>query len=453
VAPTQYAPASLHRPKEGLGIWEHRGKVAAAGIGFSPTDRRWDERVETSIGAYALIAAQNALDDAGISAEDVDGLVVTTSGTGDPWAPRPIPEDFAKRFQLTDNRNDGLSMMSAEWMVKNMPGLKNVKAAYHVSSCVSEALAVGAQMVGDGLCNNLLIVRALNNLGGRYQHSSGYSTTIGGQGSQNAEDTASGGSQWDNPFGWGHAVAQYAYLFDQYCRKYGSNHDRMAPFVVNQRRNGLMCPEGWYYQHPEPQLTVEDYLASRWIVKPACLHDCDRPIQTSICFLYTTAERARDMKQPPVYILNHISNRPKVRSTLQTLEECEASTDAIARKLTEGSGLTAGEVDVYNPYDGFTLFTQYYLESFGWHGVNKGEAHDFYAGDISVEGPHPLSSSGGNNGCGRTRCWMHTDCIQQLRGQAGERQVRIKNGRPETAVSGGPTPGSGDWTVWSKYPD
>ena len=75
-----------------------------------------------------------------------------------------------------------------------------------------------------------------------------------------------------------------------------------------------MFPEGYYYQHPEPPLTVEDYINSRWISKPVCLHDCDRPIQVSICYIYTTAERASDLKQPPVYILNHASNRPKVRS-------------------------------------------------------------------------------------------------------------------------------------------
>ena len=53
---TQNAPASMYRGVEGLGIWEHRGKVAAVGIGHSPTARRWDERSETSIGAWSLLA-------------------------------------------------------------------------------------------------------------------------------------------------------------------------------------------------------------------------------------------------------------------------------------------------------------------------------------------------------------------------------------------------------------
>ena len=49
--------------------------------------------------------------------------------------------------------------------------------------------------------------------------------------------------------------------FEAYCRKYGKNHDMMAPFVVNEKRNGLMFPEGFWAQHRPEMLTVEDYLA------------------------------------------------------------------------------------------------------------------------------------------------------------------------------------------------
>jgi hypothetical protein len=81
-----------------------------------------------------------------------------------------------------------------------------------------------------------------------------------------------------------------------------------------------------------------------------------------------------------------------VRSSCETLDETETFTDHIARMCYEGSGLTAKDIDIFNPYDGFTLFFQYFLEGFQWRGVKRGEAHDFYAGDISVEGPNPLSS-------------------------------------------------------------
>ena len=84
-----------------------------------------------------------------------------------------------------------------------------------------------------------------------------------------------------------------------------------------------------------------------------------------------------------------------------------------------------------------------------WHGVKRGDAFAFYAGDIRVEGPHPFNSSGGNLGNGRTRTAMYTDSIEQLRGTAGPRQVTV---RAETALAAFTTPSSGGWIMLGKYP-
>jgi hypothetical protein len=224
----------------------------------------------------------------------------------------------------------------------------------------------------------------------------------------------------------------------------------MAPYVVNSKRNGLLFPEGFWAQHrPEP-LSVEDYLAARWVVKPLNLYDMDIPIMSSAAYLFTTAERAKDMRQKPVYILNHCTTN--VRNQLG-VENAQSSTDSTGRKVYEGSGLTPSDLDIENMYDGFTTFHIYYVEGLRYRGIQKGEFLDFAQGDISIEGPDPILPSGGNSGSGRTRIWMHTDTIQQLQGRAGARQVHLKNGRPETCVSGGPTPGGGDFTVWGTSPD
>ena len=78
---TPTAPASMYRPDEGAGLWEHRGKVAAVGIGHSPTSRRWDGRPETSVGAISLIALRRAIADAGVSPAEIDGLVLDATTT------------------------------------------------------------------------------------------------------------------------------------------------------------------------------------------------------------------------------------------------------------------------------------------------------------------------------------------------------------------------------------
>src|SRR3954469_6697553 len=107
------------RNKEGLGIWEHRGKVAVAGLGHSPVDRRWDENLEHSLGAYAMLAAKKACEQAGISLDEVDGIVSTPGALGDSWAPRPF-------FDPPYDSEDGLTKVSAEWLAKNLP-LRNAK--------------------------------------------------------------------------------------------------------------------------------------------------------------------------------------------------------------------------------------------------------------------------------------------------------------------------------------
>jgi acetyl-CoA acetyltransferase len=438
---TENAPASMYREGEGLGVWEHRGKVAAVGIGHSPTTRRWDETAETSLGAWSILALRNALEDAGVSADQVDGLVISPSSLGESWAPRPIPEDFANMFQLTDVPNDGLSQLSSEWILKNTPELTNVKYTAYGPGCMSNAICVAAQAVGDGLTNTCVVLTGRNNLAGRY-----------GQAGANALDTISGPAQFVNP--WGPTGPTHdALTFSQYLHKYNVTHDMFAPFVVNEKRNGLLFPEGFFAQNrPEDVVSIEDYNSARWIVKPLNLYDCDIPMCVSVAYVFTTADRAKDMKQKPVYILNHASTKPKYGVWLD-LDGCELSTDATARKMYAGSGLGPNDVDIENMYDGYTTFHNYYLEALQWHGVKRGEALHFYQGDISVEGPHPISSSGGNAGSGRTRIWMHTDSIQQLQGRAGARQVHIKNGRPETAISGGPMPQTGDFVMWGTSPD
>ena len=189
-------------------------------------------------------------------------------------------------------------------------------------------------------------------------------------------------------------------------------------------------------------------LDTQWyILKPLRIWDCDRPVQVSAAYLCTTAERARDMRQLPVYILNHTQHEPRQRSTQASLDEIEAATDRVARMMWDGSGLGPQDVDICNPYDGYAIMPQFWLEAFQWHGVQRGEAFAFYAGDISVGGPQPFNSSGGNLGNRQARTAMWTDSIEQLRGTAGLRQVRV---RAEIALAGFGPPLGGGWIIFGK---
>ena len=198
-------------------------------------------------------------------------------------------------------------------------------------------------------------------------------------------------------------------------------------------------------------MTTEDYLATRWIAKPASLFDHDLPIMVSAADLFTTPERARDMQHKPVSILTHASSRATPRRLTPTLEEVEAETAKTGRKLYEGAGITAADLSFAHMYDSFTLFHQFHLEGLGYRRRTCGEALDVSQTDSSIAGPNLVSPSGGNIGSGRSRFWMHPDCIQPLQGRAGVRQVTGVT--PAITVSGGPMPLGGNLTVWSATPD
>jgi acetyl-CoA acetyltransferase len=438
---TQNAPDSIYRAREELGIWEHRGKVAAVGVGHSPTARRWDGKAETSVGALAIDALRKAIEDAGVSPDKIDGLVMdSTTTTGAPWpAGDPIPQDVVNHFNPTDDPLDGIAKLSAEWIIKNMPELKNVKFTMYGPGCMSNAVVVAAQAVGDGLTSNCLVLKGWHNYSGRYY-----------QGGENSQDSIPGtraiSGLWGTPASYGTALQ-----FAEYCRRYGKTHDMMAPAMIQWKKNGLNFPEGFWYQHRPEEMTREDYVSARWVAKPANLYDNDIPIMVAGAYLFTTAELAKDMKQKPVYILNHASSRGRARSLTPTLDEIQDETASTGRKLFEGAGITVNDLSFENMYDGFALFHQFHLEGLGFRGIKFGEALDFYQTDISPEGPNPISPSGGNVGSGRSRFWMHTDCIQQLQGRAGARAVT--GVKPEIGISGGPMPMGGNFTVWSATPD
>ena len=447
---TEMFPASTYRIDEGLGLWEHRGKVAAVGIGHVPTSRRWDDDPQTSVGALSILALRKAMEDAGVTPDQVDGLVlVPDTTTGSYWPEgKEVPEDFLKAFNQTDDPLDGIAKLSAEWILKNMPELTNVQYTSYGTLCMAMALTGAVQAVGDGRTHTCLVLKGWHNFAGRYY-----------QGGANAEPTVAGPGKYGDALA-GPASYSTAMRFQRYLHKYGKTHDMMAPFVVNSRRNGLMFPEGYWYQHrPEP-LTVEDYLNARWVAKPANLYDNDIPIHTAGAYLITTAERAQDMRQKPVYVLGHAgagSSNPgdtyggvQARSVAMTLEEAEDLAAATGRKLLESAGVTAADINFENMYDGFSLFHVFHIEGLGYAGLKQGEALDFFQGDISIEGPTPVSPSGGNIGGGRTRFWNHTDSLQQIQGRAGARQIKVP---AEVGISGGFMPMWSNFIVWSATPD
>ena len=138
---------SWRRDKDGLGVWEHRGKVAVAGYGHSPVDRRWDgTSMDQTLGAYSILACQKAMDDAGVTPDQIDGIICCQShiaggsgGSASQWAPRPY-------FDPPYDSEWGLTLMNAEWLIKQMH-LPNVKYAPANVPTISEMVGLASQAV------------------------------------------------------------------------------------------------------------------------------------------------------------------------------------------------------------------------------------------------------------------------------------------------------------------
>ena len=203
------------RDKDGLGVWEHRGKVAVAGVGHSPVDRRWDGvSMDKSLGAYSILACQKAMDEAGVTADQIDGVICCDShiaggsgGSASQWAPRPY---FAPPY----DSEWGLTLVNAKWLSEQM-GLHNVKFAPSGLPTISEMVGMAAQAVGDGVCNTCLVIYPTGNLEGRYR-----------RGGENADDYARGARQWTAPWG-NHGGNDFINMFP---------HGQVLPEIRRQAR-------------------------------------------------------------------------------------------------------------------------------------------------------------------------------------------------------------------------
>ena len=195
---------------------------------------------------------------------------------------------------------------------------------------------------------------------------------------------------------------------------------------------------------------IEDYLNSRYILNPLRLWDCDRPVNASTAYLFTTAERARDMRQPPVYVLNHSQHNFRKRSTQEDLDEIEDWTDRAARRMYEGAGLGPADVDIFNPYDGYAPMAQFFLEALPVARRQTRRCLRVLRRRYQGRGTAPVLLERRQSGeRARLRTAMYTDCIEQLRGTAGARQVKV---RAETALAAFTTPSSGGWIMFGKSP-
>jgi acetyl-CoA acetyltransferase len=179
-------------------------------------------------------------------------------------------------------------------------------------------------------------------------------------------------------------------------------------------------------------MSLDDYLDARMIATPLCLYDCDTFDDGGIAFVLSHREAAADIRSLPIAI-NAVGTALHGRPSYDQREDITttAASDA-ARHLWSRTELTPADVDTAHVYDGFTFATLFWLEALGF--CAKGEGGPFVEGGtrIALDGELPTNTDGGQLSFARLEGLGHLrEAVLQLRGQAGERQVKT---HPEVAV-------------------
>jgi len=363
--------------------------VAIAGYAHSAVQRHAPQ----PLGALAVDTARRAVTDAGLELKQVDGIVT------------------AALFPSAGSHAviDGVSTVTAAWMAENLGASPRYVAGFQGIGQLTGAVGLAFNAIASGAADYVVMYRALHNPRGTYHGSS--------------MRQAGGAQQWTAPQGYFGPLAMIALPYTEYLQRYGATRESMAATVAEARKNGSRIP--WSYWNGQP-LSVEEYLAASMIAEPVCRYDCDIPVDGVAAFVFTSAERARDLPNEPVYVAGYASSVPASRRLPLhwPLDDIMGAGAAMARRLWEGAGIGPGEVDLPQVYDGFSPFIWFWLEVLGF--CPPGEAHRFITGggiDSDRPGALPALSGGGAIGNGR----MHgvpqmLECYLQLSGRAGARQ-------------------------------
>lgn len=236
--------------------------------------------------------------------------------------------------------------------------------------------------------------------------------------------------EWEMPYGLQGPVGSYALAASRHMALYGTTPEQLAQIAVKTREWATLNPRA-RYQDP---LTVEEVLASDMIASPLHKLDCCLVTDGGGAYIVTTAERAKDLRKPPVYVLGAATAHDHMMIT--QMPDAATTPGALSGpKAFEMAGIKPGDVDVLMGYDSFTITQLLHFEDLGF--CAKGEGGPFVEStNIGPGGDLPTNTNGG--GLSYTHPGMYgmflvVEAVRQLRGECGPRQVE----KAEVAVAHG----------------
>ena len=357
-----------------------KDRVAIVGLGSTGFRRDGGDSVLT----MALAAATEAITDAGLTAADIDGVVATN----EPGAVGP--EKIAA----------ALGLLEATHHTKPTP-------------VAMFSLLDAARAVFTGAADHVLVVTPV---------------VMGPWNSRRA-----GADPWRRGTRSGiltipedaTMAAAYAAWASRYIHEFGATKDPFARVAINSRTNAAANP----LAAATAPLSFGAYDAARMVREPLNIYDMDLPVDGADAFVLTTEERARSLPHHPVLIHAATSGIVGKNDEDQLDGLHRTGQHVVVDQLRRTSDIWIDDIDLFYPYDGFTIITLAWFENCGF--CAPGGAETFLrehwnddAQRIEIDGRIPVNTHGGSLSEGATRGTGHIrEAVHQLRGTAGERQV------------------------------
>lgn len=388
-----------------------KDETAIVGVGATPYFKRGQSLPQTPLqmSCKAILAA---LDDAGLTVADLDGFAIYAS-----------------------------SCEPAQ--VASVLGVPEVRFAASLTSGgggSAGALGLAAAAINSGMaevCVTLMTLQqATRRLGGTRVDDGG------GGGGASASPYGAGGIPPSMAFVAGSGLMSpghsFSLLTQRHMHLYGTKREHLAEIAISQRNNAIRRPTA-LQQKP---LTLDDYFNARIISDPLCLFDYTMETDGAVAVITTSAARARDLRQPPVYVMGSANGGmgrwgTAIFTYFQMPDEYFASSGhrPVAKRMYEMAGVGPDDVDVALLYDHFSPMVLMQLEDYGFCGIGQGGP--FVAeGNIRWPGGKiPVNTHGGHLSEAYIIGMTHVrEAVEQLRGVA----VNQVEGAEIALVTGGP---------------
>jgi acetyl-CoA acetyltransferase len=365
---------------------ELKDRTCILGIG----ETAYTRGTKKSALELALEASISAIEDAGIKPDAIDAVILPGGAGGGGTA-----GDFIANLGLQD--------LHYTASLQEMGGAMSVSAV----ECAVTALATG-------IAHYALIPLCSRFYSGRRARQMNSDPGTGLQSAGTIRD-------YYAPFGVAAPPQHYAWMAQRHMHLYGTTHEQLGAVAVAMRRHAQMHPNAVMKAIP---MNLEDYLASRWVSYPYRLLDCCLETDGAAALLMTTADRAKDARSRPIYVMGVASGHPYPPHDLPNRDDIlKMGLDYCAPRAYAMAGVQPSDVDFAEIYDCFTGQLILQLEAAGF--CKRGEGGPFVEnGRIELGGELPVNTHGGLLSQAHNAGMNHVvEAVVQLRHQAGPRQV------------------------------